>query len=127
MEMAVAFLFHLEAELFFQQAAAFAQFDDIVVETVEPLRQPAGLQPQRRIEIVGVFLFEPVKQYTQAGQLPMQPHAGSPLPAELTAHVRLDLPGEHLLLDIIDIGADLDDIEEQVSATSSMIFSRSAA
>src|SRR5207302_10939509 len=35
-EMAVALLLHLEVKLFFQEAAAFAQFDDIVIETIEP-------------------------------------------------------------------------------------------
>jgi hypothetical protein len=39
--------------------------------------------------------------------LPVQPHAGAALPAELAAHVRLDFPSQHLLLDIVDIGADL--------------------
>ena len=65
--MAVALLLHLEVKLFFQEAAAFAQFDDIVIETIEPLRQLASLQPQRRIEVIGVFLLEPVKQDAQAG------------------------------------------------------------
>ena len=66
-EVPVALLLHLEVKLLLQQAAAFAQLDDIVIETIEPLRQLAGLQPQRRIEVIGVFLLEPVKQDAQAG------------------------------------------------------------
>ena len=57
-EMPVAFL-GLQAE---KDGPRSLQFDDIVVQSVEPLRQLAGLQPQGRLEMIEVLLLEPVKQ-----------------------------------------------------------------
>jgi uncharacterized protein YecE (DUF72 family) len=41
-EVVVALLLVLEAQLLLEQAAALAQFDDVMVEAVEPLRELAG-------------------------------------------------------------------------------------
>ena len=82
MEVAVALLLHLEIQLFFEKAAALAQFDDVVVEAVETLGELCGMQPQRRAEMIGVLLLEAVKQHAKAAELPVQAQAGPPLPAE---------------------------------------------
>src|SRR6478672_4591712 len=107
MEMAVAPLLHLEMNFLLQKATALPQFNDVVVEAVEALSQLAGLQPQRRTEMVGVLLLQPVKQRAQACQLAVQPHRGPPRPAKGAPHLRLDLAGENSFLDAIDFGADL--------------------
>jgi len=39
MEMPVALLLDPEPQLFFEKTAALAQFDDVMVEAIEPLRQ----------------------------------------------------------------------------------------
>src|SRR6516225_9880956 len=47
MEMPVALLLDPEVQLFFEKTAALAQLDDVMVEAIEPLRQLAGMKPQR--------------------------------------------------------------------------------
>src|SRR3954465_4919368 len=77
-----------------------------MVKVVEPLRELAGMQPQRRTELVQILLLQPVEEHAQARELPMQPYAGPPQATEASAHVRLGVAEQHPLLDSIDLGAE---------------------
>ena len=88
-------------QLFLQQPAALAHFDNGVIEAIETLRELAGAQPQGRLQIVEMLLLEPVEDDPQARKLPMQADAGSPQAAELLAQIR-GAVRQHLLLDLVE-------------------------
>src|SRR5690348_10388246 len=88
-------------ELFLQEAATLAHFDDGVIETIEALSQPAGAQLQCRLQILGPSLLEPMKHDAQARELAMQTNAASSQPAERLTQIS-DVVGQDLFFDLVE-------------------------
>ena len=107
MEVPVALLLVLEAQLFLEQAAALAQLDDVVIQPVQPLGELTGPNAQPGRKVIRVLLIETMEQHAQAGELAVQPDAGPAQPAQGAAHFRLGVVGKNPLFDAVDLLAEL--------------------